>query len=346
MEKNTNNFILKRKIEQKNLRGFTSSDSVYAYVADSLIEVMVKPSWSNLFRSRLIKQIKETVINAKNMMILNLNHSNQYGHIYSEVFSEIFSVDDTYPEYDCILITKTPLMEKVIETFNLKLSDRIKFISSTSEEKYLLNFDKLEIVNHCPTSYINKLNNVANLKSIFHKQNPIVNKPKNFLLFCSRSSTSARHGRNITQQNENNIIEYLKEYAEENNLEFYFFNGEECDGSSVPISKQYEIFSNVEILVGLHGGVMSNLIFLDPAKKPKVIEFCPTKKKTFSRLFAGAIEVFAEYYIIPCILPTEVLKEIADEPDLQEKTKKTIHMLKKIDCTIDVAELKKILPLK
>jgi len=333
MEKNTNNLTLKRELGE-NLKNFRSSDSVYAYISVSLIEVMIKPSWSHTFQNNFRKQIKETVINAKNMMILNLNNGNQYGHIYSEVFSELCAVDETYPKYDCILITKTPLMEKVIETFNLKLSDRIKFISSTSNETYLLNFDKLEIVNHSPTTYVNKSTNVANLKSILHKQKPITNKPKNLLLFCSRSSPSAKHGRNITQQNENDIIEYIKQYAEEKNLEFYFFNGEEPDGSNVSISKQYEIFSNTEILVGLHGGVMSNLIFLDPAKKPKVIEFCPIIGKNFNRLFDGAILEFAEYYQILYELPDSV------------KTKPSANimsLLQSAKSTINLSELKKIL---
>lgn len=333
MEKNTNNLILKRK-SSENVKNFASSDSVYAYVSVSLIEVMIKPSWSHTFKNNFKKEIKETVINAKNMMILNLNNSNQYGHIYSEVFSELSAVDETYPDYDCILISKTPLMEKVIETFNLKLSDRIKFISSTSNETYLLNFEKLEIINHSPSTYINKSTNVANLKSILHKQKPIISKPKNFLLFCSRSSPSAAHGRNITQQNENDIVEYLKQYAEENNLEFYFFNGQELDRSGVSITKQYEIFSNTEVLVGLHGGVMSNLIFLDPAKKPKVIEFCPTVGKSFNRLFDGAILKFAEYY--------QIFYELPDSVKIQPSAN-IMSLLQSAKSTINLSELKKIL---
>ena len=92
-----------------------------------------------------------------------------------------------------------------------------------------------------------------------------------------------------------------------------------------------------KIVVGPHGGAFSNLIFLDPAKKPKVIEFCPLSGKTFSRLFNNAIETFAEYYQIPYILPPEVEKETSGA--------EIINALKHVDSTIDLSEIKKVLPL-
>ena len=140
------------------------------------------------------------------------------------------------------------------------------------------------------------------------------------------------------------IIEYLKRYSTENNLEFYLLTGEGPDGRILSIENQYKLFTNAKIVVGPHGGVMNNLIFLDPAKKPKVIEFCPGgESKSFSRLFGGAIDVFAEYHQIPYILPTEVQEQIADEPNEALRMVKVISMLQKIDCIIDVSELKKIL---
>ena len=241
---------------------------------------------------------------------------------------------------DCVLMPIT----KIHAWFkNLKLSNKIRFVHNRSDEHYLLNFEHLHVVNHCPLSYINKSKNVATLKSIFHKLTPIRNRSQNFLIFCSRRSFSAKNGRNITEENENEIIEYLKQYSVQNNLEFYLLTGEEPDGSTVSIEKQYELFTNAEIVVGLHGGVMNNLIFLDPAKKPKVIEFCPSESKNFSRLFDGAIDVFAKYYKIPYIIPIEAQKEIADESVESLKTAKIISILQKINCSIDVSELKKIL---
>ena len=215
MERSPNNLVLNRKLSSGEFR---KSDSVYANVEKEDINITIRPSWSHVFKNVFLENKKQTTITAKNMLVVNLNHIGAYGHIYSEVFSELCAVDETYPEYDCILMVKSPLMQRIIDAFDLKLSDKIRFIKNEPNELYLLNFQHLEIANHCPLSHVNKLKNVANLKSIFHSSKPIINKPQNFLIFCSRRSPYARHGRNITEENENEIVEYLKQYSAENNL--------------------------------------------------------------------------------------------------------------------------------
>jgi capsular polysaccharide biosynthesis protein len=242
-------------------------------------------------------------------LFLKLTREGTYGHMYSEVFPELYAVDNTYPEYDCVVTIVTHLMTEIMDFFGLRLTPKIKFIRSA---KFKRSKNKTvysnSIVQH-PDSYVCNLKNVLALKAEFHRLKPIVNKPKQYLIFCSRSSKKARAGRNITKENEEEIVTYLKEYAEEQNLEFYFLTGEEPDGSKTSIAKQYELFTNAKIVVGPHGGAFSNLIFLDPEKKPKIIEFCPLPHKSFMTLFGGAIETFAEYHQLPYILPPELLNE-------------------------------------
>jgi hypothetical protein len=342
MEKQVNSFVLSRKYTSLS-EDVAKSDSIYAYINISGdIEVSITPSWSHKFKGLDTKPA--TSLSAKNMLVLNLNHTQSYGHIYSEIFSELYAIDKTYPDHDCVLTTISPIILNVINFFKIELSNKIKFIRKNKEDKYLLHFERLEIVNHCPKSYINKLKNVNNLKAAFHKLKPIINSEKNFLLFCSRSSSTADHGRNITSQNEEDIIKYLKHYSTKNNLQFYLLTGEEDNGTTTSVSKQYELFSNAKIVVGPHGGVMSNLIFLDPAKKPKVIEFSPVKGRTFSKLFHGAIDQFAEYYEIPYIIPEQILEKIDRKNDKTTIRQQAINLMKHIDCSIDLLELKKILP--
>ena len=342
MEKQVNSFVLSRKYTSLS-EDVAKSDSIYAYINISGdIEVSITPSWSHKFKGLDTKPA--TSLSAKNMLVLNLNHTQSYGHIYSEIFSELYAIDKTYQEHDCVLTTISPIILNVINFFKIELSNKIKFIRKNKEDKYLLHFERLEIVNHCPKSYINKLKNVNNLKAAFHKLKPIINSEKNFLLFCSRSSSTADHGRNITSQNEEDIIKYLKHYSTKNNLQFYLLTGEEDNGTTTSVSKQYELFSNAKIVVGPHGGVMSNLIFLDPAKKPKVIEFSPVKGRTFSKLFHGAIDQFAEYHEIPYIIPEQILQKIDRKNDKTTIRQQAINLMKHIDCSIDILELKKILP--
>jgi hypothetical protein len=258
-------------------------------------------------------------------LFLKLTCEGTYGHIYSDVFPELYAIDNTYPKYDRVVTIGSPLIKNIIGFFRLKLTPKIKFVDDINFYESVRNIFGITITNHTqsivdgtkdssfvvqhPASYVCNPNNILALKAEFHRFKPIINTPKQYLIFCSRSSKTARNGRNITKENEEEIVACLKEYAEKQNLEFYFLTGEEPDGSKTSIAKQYELFTNAKLVVGPHGGAFSNLIFLDPEKKPKVIEFCPLPHKSFSRLFGGAIETFTEYNKIPYILHPELLNK-------------------------------------
>ena len=333
-----NSFILKRKHLTTSKHNNTKiNDAVHMQVVSNNLEITLRPTYAR-------NKVRDLInITGKNILVLNLNHPHAYGHIYSEVFSELYAVDKTYPEYDCIVTPITSLMKQIIEFFNLNISHKIKFIDTKSTETYLLECDQLEVVTHAPCTYTNKTKNVLALKNAFHELRPIINTPKPFVLFCSRSTVYARNGRNLTTENENDIIEYLKQYSDKNNLEFYLLTGEEPDGSKTSIVKQYELFSNAKVVVGPHGGVFSNSIFLDPKKKPTIIELCPTQGKTFRKLFNGAINTFAKYKEILLLLPPEAQIKTVNGTNI--KIQQTIDLLKDFPSTIEVSELKKLLPL-
>ena len=318
----TRNFPSARASKKKN-------DAVCIQEHGRLINVSIKPNWNPTLKANL-SSLK--VVTAKNILILNLNNNSAYGHIYSEVLSELHSVDETYPESDYIITTMSPLMKNLINFFDLKLSNKIKFIGKGQE--FLLDFEHLRIVNHCPRSYGNKAKNVIALKEAFHFSKPIAKKDREVLLYCSRNSPTARNGRRLTQETETEIVKILKRYANKNNLEFYLLTGQEDDGTVTPVSKQYDLFSNAKLVVGVHGGVMSNLIFLDPLKYPKIIEICPTSGKCFSKLFNGAIDTFAEYHTI--------LYKTSPEIETLEG-RSFIDALGKEESTIDTYELKRLL---
>ena len=288
---------------------------------------------------------KTTKIVAKNMLVLTLNRPFAHGHIYTDALPELYAVDEMFPEYDCILIEHSRSIDGKKQFFDLKISDKIKVTKATPHNVYLLNFQRLDIATPDPKS-LAQSKNILNLKAAFHKSRPIINTPKPFVLFCSRTTPVARGGRNITKQNENEVVEHLKQYAEENNLEFYFLTGQEPGGSCVTLAKQYELFSNAKIVVGPHGGAFSNLIFLDPAKKPKVIEFCPLPYKSFNYLSDHAFGTFAEYCQIPYILPPEVESEIKDMPDESIKCRKIIKLIGQRESSVDLCRLREILTLK
>jgi len=330
MEKNTNDFILKREFSATNMPAeWKNSDAVTIHERLNSIILRIEPIWSPIAKDRL--SLLKT-ITAKNILILNLNNCTAYGHIYSEVLSELYAVGETYSEYDCIITLLSSRMKNSIRFFDLKLSNRIRFIEKGQE--FLLNFEELRIVNHSPRSYANKVKNVIALKEAFHSSKPIAKKDREFLLYCSRNSPTAKHGRRLTQETETEIIEMLNQYANKNNLKFYLVTGQEADGTITPISKQYDLFSNAKLVVGVHGAVMSNLIFLDPLKSSKIIEICPISGKCFKELFNGAIDTFAEYHTI-------LYKTSPKTATLEGRS--FINALGKEESTIDIHELKRLL---
>ena len=329
MENPVNHISLKKDDDESLC--YNDSNIIMLESSKFKMKVTIASSWD---KQSLISHKELINISGNNMLILNLNHCNVYGHIYSEVFSELLAVDETYKDYDCIITVISPLMQKIINFFNLKLSDKIRFIPNNNI--FSIDFKTLKIVNHCPKSYVNKVKNVEKLKEIFHSSRPIQKQKQNLLLYCSRNTPNAKHGRKLTQENENQIIEILKKFAATHDLEFYLLDGMESDDTPTGIPKQYELFSNAELIVGPHGAVFSNLIFLDIAKKPRVIEFCPMSVKNFDFLFDGAISKSVEYHSIPYQFAFNTngmsILEI-------------IQKINYVESTIDLSKLKEVLPI-
>ena len=175
MEQSPNDFILRREHADQaisltdivHIRG----DSYY-----NIIDVSIKANWGGKNTPKPL-----TNISLDKILILNLNHSTAYGHIYTEVLSELYAVDETFPDYDCVLTMASPLINEIIQLFNLKLSNKIKFVDRT--EEFLLNFEELRVVNHSPQSYGNKVKNILALKSALSAK-PVPKKDKEILLYC------------------------------------------------------------------------------------------------------------------------------------------------------------------
>ncbi len=131
MEKPFNNLILSHKQHNHSLRGskqgVAPTSMVHIRPFLNSVEVIIQQNHGERVKG-VVSYQKTPNISAKKIIVLNLNHPHAYGHIYSEVFSELYAVDETYPEYDCVLTRTTPLIQQIIECFNLNISNKIKFI--------------------------------------------------------------------------------------------------------------------------------------------------------------------------------------------------------------------------
>jgi len=234
----------------------------------------------------------------------------EYGHVYQDCLAFLCNTDVIFPQYDSVLVQMTPILQAVIDFFGLTFSNKLKFVFVEHSNQHIPEFTKEITINRFNKRYSHgglqktwrtKYALLA-LKNEFQRLKPIVNTPKQYLIFCSRNNSTGiiNNGRCMKQQNEDEIVAYLKEYANKHNLEFHLLTGQEPDGSRTSISKQHELFTNAKIVIGPHGAAFANIIHLDPAKEATVIEFCPKaeQNRSFQELFHGAVDSFAAYHKI------------------------------------------------
>jgi hypothetical protein len=271
------------------------------------------------------------LIEASNVLLISMPHCDAYGHIYNEALSEIAGVDDNYPEYDCIIAPLSPLMIRVIDYFkNLPISPRIKFVRM--RESFELRAKNITTLFLHPFLFSNVKSNSAKLKSIFEANMPVQRTDKPFLVYCSRNNAkTVGHKRQMAEHNEFEIVECLRQHADKHNMEFVMFSREEQDGV-IPISRQYELFTNAKLVVGPHGGAFSNCVFLQSDIKPSIIEFVENPGKVFDIMFKGFLSELADYYVIPfCSAPKSFLGnwEIIDNTEIDiEQLQKILSNLK------------------
>jgi len=233
----------------------------------------------------------------------------QYGHVYQDCLAPLYSIDAILPEFDSILVQMTPMMQSIIDFFGLTLSSRLKFVYGENSLNPIPEFAEFGITLNRPNRGFRYKNISAEgairaLIKEFQRLKPTVNTPKQYLIFCSRNNTTLliNNRRRMIQENEDEIVAYLKEYANEHNLEFYLLTGQEPDGSATSLAKQYELFTNAKIAIGPHGSAFSNMIHLDPAKKAKVIKFnneSYRNKTNFMKIFHNTLAGVCEYHNIP-----------------------------------------------
>jgi hypothetical protein len=254
--------------------------------------------------------------------VIYMTWTTEYGHIYQDCLALLYDIDFILPEYDYISVYMTPKMQEVINFFGLKLSSKLNFILTRrypppspefTEEITIDNLGVSKLYSQWnPTSgykqltkesdkWPDKKRSLLRLREELQRLKPIVNTQKQYVIYCSRNNVQCiLNDRRMIQENEDELVAYLKEYASEHNLEFYLLTGQEPDGSTTPVSKQYELFTNAKIVIGPHGGAFANIIFLDAKKKATVIELLYTvvSRTNFNILFNRNIEGWCNHHTI------------------------------------------------
>lgn len=101
------------------------------------------------------------------------------------------------------------------------------------------------------------------------------------VIFYTRGGKDTKHGREVDEQNEKDILALMRRKLDEYNRPegIIIYNGiDEVTGETMSIEKQFHLFRSASTVIGPHGSGMANVIWMDPLPmtcdtRPQVLEF-------------------------------------------------------------------------
>lgn len=272
---------------------------------DGVTYISIVPDLQTRLISTCIEHMNKslTVIeSAKNVCVINTSFSDNYGHCLHDVIPILMYIDE-HSSYDVVYTCDSPFLRGLLDMYGITLN-RVKFIN----EKVYIKPQALCVENWPAFHYREKHKIWLFKKHVDMFLNRQTSANKNRLIYCTRNnSTDVMHGRLMNQNNEDEIISKLEEFAEANDLIFTLFSGQES-GVTMNHHKQAMLFSEAKIVVGPHGSAMANIIYLSTTNDCKVCEFTSgtavnvhggTFVKHYNNLYGYLFEDFVDYYLVP-----------------------------------------------
>jgi len=238
-----------------------------------------------------------------NILVVNVPFANNYGHILHDVIPKLLMLD-SQKKYCKIITGNSLLLKRIIETLQIQFSDKLVFI----DDKLNFNCDQLTYRSD-PAFHIRDINSTRLFKKHIEKfiQNNIQTTKRNRLIYYKRNGKDVCHNRLMDSQNENDIIELLKHYADQNGLEFTLFNGLK-NGKTMSHIEQIQLFREAKVVVGAHGSGLANTVWMDPANDCRVCEFTSGTDiqvwgrifdKNYNSLYGNMLSDYIDYNLIP-----------------------------------------------
>jgi hypothetical protein len=244
------------------------------------------------------------------VLVLQTNHFCNYCHCLIDVLPTIM-YHDKHSASECIFTAGSPIMDILISLLGIKL-DKTTLIYNNSAPKFF-NTKSIGVKNEQLKRHTKKITAFKQHVEQHIDTNFGITR-KNRLIYCSRNhSNDVRHSRKMEKSNEQAIIELLELYCKKNDLLFTLYTGEER-GVTMSHINQLKLFREAKIVVGPHGGAMSNIIYCDPKNSPRICEFTSGTQtqihaksvfgKNYSRLNAHLPESIYDYNLIPFSKPS------------------------------------------
>lgn len=217
---------------------------------------------------------KKISILDKGMWILD-EKSFHYFHWFCDTLPRFIQARDFNNEYP--LIIPDNLVQKDYIKFCLDFF-KIKFI--TYNQKEVLKIKKLLISSHVSNSGNYQKENIQFISRLL-KGDEVQNQKK------ERIWISRLHSKHRKIQNEDSLLGILEKYN------FKIVYPEKLD-----FFEQVQIYYNAEIIAGLHGGGLTNIIFMNPSSK--VLEIRRKNDATNNCYFSLASDLDIDYYYLQC----------------------------------------------
>ena len=237
-------------------------------------------------------------------LILNIPFSKTHSHIFIDVLPKLLHLYESN-EYDQIFMPHSEILQKLMELIKIDLSDKVTFVKG----KIPVFASSIVLEDH-PTYYIRDGLKTKHLKEkIDEFLRTIEPENKNTLIYCSRNSKDANHGRRPDENNEKEIVNLLRKFVQNNTYyNLVIYNGT-INGTTMSFKEQIKLFNSAKIIVGPHGGAFANTIFIDPNNDCTICEFTDGPKsiihgnrpfiKNYNFLYGDIFKYFANYYLIP-----------------------------------------------
>lgn len=259
-------------------------------------------------------------------LILQTRFSMDYGHCLHDVIPTII-YHDTHSPADHIYTPGSPLIDSLIKILGIKLQ-KTTFVNDGEK---LTRFNTKSICAHNLFAAVHHRNIKKTILFKKHVDDYINNtydiKINNRLIYCSRNhSNDVKHQRKMDEQNEQEILNILRHYSQENNLLFTLYTGEE-NGKTMSHANQLKLFREAKVVIGPHGSAMANVIYLDPNLSPAVCEFtsgtevCVQSldfKKNYSYVNGHLLEKIYNYNLIPFIKGSTKIHTLIDVENIKQ----------------------------
>jgi hypothetical protein len=216
---------------------------------------------------------------------------------------------DKHSNADVIYTPESKLLSDQLKHHNIKLN---KTMLVNPDETVSFNSQAVCCINCTPgaarhrkkiVNFIDDcVNHSVNCKSTTNIKNRLIYATRNY------SDSNLQIRRKIQDDNELEIVKLLKYFCDNNNLIFTMFDGYK-NGKRMTLSEQSKLFNEAKMVVGPHGGAMSNIVYLDPNNNPIVCEFTGGTQspvhansvfgKNYSNLYTSYFEEIYDYSLIP-----------------------------------------------